>query len=58
MAYVFTQGRDNFPAKPYYEDGNPEMYTKENMEKRETLKNNEIVKNAIEDFMNEFKSNA
>ena len=34
LAYVFLQNRDNFPAKPYYEDGNPEMYSKENMEKR------------------------
>ncbi len=34
LAYVFLQNRDHFPAKPYYEDGNPEMYVKENIEKR------------------------
>ena len=55
---MFTQGRDNFPAKPYYEDGNPEMYTKENMDKRDALKKSDIVVSAIEEFMQEFKSTA
>lgn len=58
LAYVFLQNRDNFPSKPYYEDGNPEMYTKENMEKRNSLKKNDIVADAIQDFMQEFKKNA
>ena len=58
LAYVFLQNRDNFPAKPYYEDGNPEMYTKESMEKRNSLRTNDIVVEAINDFMQEFKKNA
>ena len=58
LAYVFLQNRDNFPAKPYYEDGNPEMYTKDNIEKRRQLMNNETVIDAINDFMTEFKKNA
>ena len=58
MAYVFTATRDNFPAKPYHEDGNPEMYTKESMEKRNALKKNDVVVSAIEEFMTEFKTNA
>ena len=47
LAYIFKQNRDNFPAKPYNEDGNPEMYTKANMEKRQALRNNAIVVEAI-----------
>jgi hypothetical protein len=58
LAYVFLQNRDAFPSKPYYEDGNPEMYTKENMEKRNTLRDNEVVQDAIKDFMSEFKGAA
>ncbi len=37
LAYVFLQNRDNFPAKPYYEDGNPDMYLRESIEKRKAL---------------------
>lgn len=40
LAYIFKNNRDTFPAKPYNEDGNPEMYTKANKEKRAALKNN------------------
>ena len=58
LAYVFLQNRDNFPAKPYYEDGNPDMYTKENIEKRRQLMTNETVQDAINDFMTVFKKNA
>jgi hypothetical protein len=57
LAYVFHQNRDNFPAKPYYEDGNPEMYIKEHIEKRRLLMQNETVVDAINDFMTEFKKN-
>ena len=53
LAYVFKSQRDNFPFKPYYDDGNPEMYTKENREKRASLKTNVIVKSAIENFARE-----
>ena len=58
LAYVFLQNRDNFPAKAYHEDGNPEMYTKESMEKRRQLMGNETVQDAINDFMTVFKKNA
>ena len=39
LRYVFMGNRDNFPNNPctYYEDGNPEMYTKDNMDKRKEL---------------------
>lgn len=47
---VFMPTRDAFPNKPYYEDGNPEMYSKENMDKRNMLKDNETVLDAIRDF--------
>ena len=53
LAYVFKSNRDHFPAKPYYDDGNPEMYTKENREKRAGLRTNVVVKTAIENFMRE-----
>ena len=50
---VFTSGRDNYPLNPcpYYEDGNPDMYTVENMEKRRALKKNELVVTAIKKFI-------
>ncbi len=55
---VFHPGRDNFPSKPYYEDGNPEMYTKENMEKREDLANDPQLKSVINEFIGkQFKRN-
>jgi len=57
LAYVFLQNRDNFPAKPYYEDGNPEMYTQESMQKRYALRSNPTVHEAIKDFMTEFRRN-
>ena len=33
LRFVFLANRDNFPNNPctYYEDGDPDMYTKENM---------------------------
>eukprot|EP00352_Strombidinopsis_acuminata_P003599 CAMPEP_0176394644 /NCGR_PEP_ID=MMETSP0126-20121128/42750_1 /TAXON_ID=141414 ORGANISM="Strombidinopsis acuminatum, Strain SPMC142" /NCGR_SAMPLE_ID=MMETSP0126 /ASSEMBLY_ACC=CAM_ASM_000229 /LENGTH=111 /DNA_ID=CAMNT_0017766999 /DNA_START=33 /DNA_END=368 /DNA_ORIENTATION=+ len=49
-----ASNRDNFPNKPYYDDGNPEMYTNENIAKREALREHEIVKEAITDFIKEF----
>ena len=42
---------------PYYDDGNPNMYTKQAMEERNKLKTNPLVKEAINDFMNEFQRN-
>ena len=55
LAYIFKAQRDIFPAKPYNEDGNPEMYTKENIEKRKALRNNPIVLEAITKFSKEFQ---
>ena len=50
ISYIFKPDRDNFPRKPYDQEGNPEMYTKENVEKRKALRNNPIVVDAIENF--------
>ena len=55
LAYIFKANRDIFPAKPYNEDGNPEMYTQANMDKRKALRNNPIVMEAIEKFAKEFQ---
>ena len=54
LAFVFNAGRDNFPAKPYAEDGNPEFYTAENMHARQELKDSQVVTEAIQDFMSLF----
>ena len=53
LKFVFTSQRDNFPFSPcpYYDDGDPEMYTKENMEKRDKLRTNETVRAAINEFI-------
>ena len=51
LQYVFAPGRVHFPSKPYYEDGDPEMYTTDNMGKREALRENPLVRSAITDFM-------
>ena len=48
---MFNPKRDKFPNKSYLEDGNPEMYTRENMDKREALQDNAIVRNAIQTFI-------
>ena len=51
LAYVFQPGRDHFPAKPYYEDGDPTMYSETNMQAREELHDNPNVRFAIQDFI-------
>ncbi|EAS07708.2 hypothetical protein TTHERM_00497620 (macronuclear) [Tetrahymena thermophila SB210] len=38
--------------KHYYQDGDPTMYTKENLQQRNALKEDPDVKNAIQKFMN------
>ena len=60
LKFVFMGNRDNFPYNPcpYSDDGNPDMYTAEKMEIRRKLKTNEIVKEAINEFIAEFQSNA
>ena len=50
LAYVFKNTRDHFPAKPYPDDGNPEMYTTENRQKRHALKTNPVVVPIIQTF--------
>ena len=54
LQYVFQPGRDHFPAKPYYDDGNPAMYTTENMNARQALRTHPNVKAGIENFMKNF----
>ena len=51
MQYVFKPGRDHFPAKPYHEDGDPDMYTTDNMNERDMLHDNPQVQTAIRDFI-------
>ena len=47
--------RDQFPARPYHIDGDPEMYSKDNIDKRKALRENDIVIEAINDFATEFQ---
>ena len=47
LAFIFNSMRDNFPAKPYAEDGNPEFYTEENLKLRQELKESQVVIEAI-----------
>ena len=56
LRFVFLANRDNFPNNPcpYYDDGDPDMYTEEKMKARKALKKDETVKDAINDFMLEF----
>lgn len=58
IQYLFSADRDQFPSKPYHEDGNPDMYTKENIAKRQALYRNDMVEEAINDFIKEFKMNS
>ena len=51
IAFLFEEKRDCFPNKPYYEDGNPEFYSEENVKKREELKNDPTVRDAIDSFI-------
>ena len=54
LQQVFNPGRDMFPNKPYFEDGNPEWYTFENMQRRKELKTNPQVIEAIRQFQQQF----
>ena len=51
LQYVFNPKRDTFPSKYYYEDGNPEMFSKENIEKREALAERPDINAAIDKFI-------
>ena len=62
LEYVFKADRDTWPPrpfekvppKPYPDDGNPDMYTPENIEKRDALRSHPNVKSGIETFMKRF----
>ena len=62
LEFVFKNDRDSWPPrplmhippKPYPDDGNPEMYTEENIERREQLRNHPNVKSGIEQFLRRF----
>ena len=54
IGFIFNPARDNFPAKPYYEDGNPELYSSEKWKSRQELKNDSTVQESIREFMNLF----
>ena len=51
LQYVFNPKRDAFPAKMYLDDGNPEMYTKENIDKRDNLAERPDINAAIDKFI-------
>ena len=51
IKFIFKVERDDVPSTPYYDDGNPELYTGDNMKKREELKEDPIVKDAINEFI-------
>ena len=51
LKYVFKAGRDYFPAKPYCDDGNTDLYTNEALEAREALRMNPNVRQAINTFI-------
>ena len=52
LKFVFNANRDTFPHNPcpYADDGNPDMYSKENIEKRNNLRNAHELKRAMDDF--------
>lgn len=43
IAFLFDPNRDQFPAKPYNEDGNPDFYSEDNMKKRGELEKDPVV---------------
>ena len=47
LRYVFKSGRDYFPAKPYADDGNTDLYSEEALQAREALRTNPNVRTAI-----------
>ena len=65
LEYVFKADRDTWPPrpfekvppKPYPDDGNPNMYTPENIEKRAALRTHPNVRAGIDTFMKRFTRN-
>lgn len=52
--FLFDRKRDMVTEKPYHLDGNPSYYTKDRMQQRADLKNEKIVKKAIQNFLTVF----
>jgi len=57
MQLLFHPERDEINQIPYHIDGDPEMYSNENILKRLNLKQDKIVIESINDFLNFFKKN-
>ena len=49
IQFLFAPKRDVFPNKPYYLDGDAEMYTEEVLDKRSKLKEDEDIKKCVRD---------
>ena len=49
ILFLFAPKRDVFPNKPYYLDGDAEMYTEEELDKRSKLKEDEDLKKYVRD---------
>eukprot|EP00906_Rhabdomonas_costata_P031712 RCo044757 len=47
---ILSEDRDSKLGKPYHEDGDPSMYTEQNLQKRARLKENSSVVDAITRF--------
>ena len=52
LAEVF-QFNNGLATKPYYMDGDAELYNEENMVKRDALKDSQVIRKAIEKFIDE-----
>ena len=52
LAEVFQLNND-LATKPYYMDGDTELYNEENMVKRDALKDSQVIRKAIEKFIDE-----
>lgn len=48
LNWVFAADRDEH-GKPYYQDGNPLLYTDENLKKRGDLKKDQMVVEGIQE---------
>ena len=53
LKFLFDPNRDQVPNKPYYEDANSELYSRDNRKLRRSLKKKTDVKEAIVAFYTE-----
>ncbi|KRX07127.1 hypothetical protein PPERSA_09341 [Pseudocohnilembus persalinus] len=51
LEFIFQQNQEINPSKTYFDDGDPRMYTKENIEKRQKLKEDLDIQDALNSFM-------